>query len=307
MKLMQYEHISRKYHLLWSQIQKAIIIKIHRDCIRSAKPVLISSPWFKVVSKQHDVDGLMDSFSGDLSSDSFGFSSEGRASIQKLREIGDYVDFLVPIPQIKKELNFVCEECGGSGKREEFDDTCRHCVGSGKRHIYDWKTGYLTTSSLGLLFDILDGCDETSAREHQHVTLYMLAQHGQHGSSLGGCFGIDFSNYLLSDSFELQSIILKNTLEAMQTAYGQLMILRDYDRCRIRGDVREGFLTLDCPGDGCGIYSSGHNSTQRQGHELSCHNVDNPAQSLTLLTGIASMVGQADFYISGKKKSTVTD
>ncbi len=131
--MMQYDRIPRKYHLLWDQNQKSVVIKVHKDCIRSAKPVLISSPWFKAVSKQHDVDGLMDSFSGNFSKDSFGFNRV----IQKIGETEKYVDFLAFIPQIKKELNFVCEECGGSGKRDSDDDKCLFCDGSGKRHIYD--------------------------------------------------------------------------------------------------------------------------------------------------------------------------
>src|SRR3989344_2760388 len=73
MKLMQYDRIARKYHLLWHSNQKSIIVQIHNDCVKSFKPVSIDSPWVRAMSQTHDADGLLDSFCGDLSSDYFGF------------------------------------------------------------------------------------------------------------------------------------------------------------------------------------------------------------------------------------------
>ncbi len=114
-------------------------------------------------------------------------------------------------------------------------------------------------------------------------------------------FVTDLVRDIYTIQFELRNIILKNTLEAMQTAYGQLLILEKRDIYKITGDVRDGFLVLNCPGNACGIHSSDHSYTGRRGREFSSHNVDNPAQSLTLLAGIASMVGQVNFYISTRK------
>ena len=297
MKLMQYDRIPRKYNLLWNSNQKSIIVQIHNDCVRTFKPVSINSPWVRDMSRTHDADGLLDSFSGNLFSDYFGFNR----SIRRAGQLGDYLDFSVPIPEIKKETSAVCQECGGTVKREEFN-RCFYCDGSGKRYIYDWRTSYIITSSLSLLFGTLDLCDETSATEHQYVTVTMMAEHGQHGSSLGGCFGIDFSRFISLDS-TAKRIVLTNAVEAMRTAYGQMMICQNYDRFRVNAD--DGFLTMDCPGDACGIYLTDHDHRAGQGCEFSCHNVDSPAQSLTLLAGIASLVGQANYFISAEEKKLI--
>ncbi|HEY4496404.1 MAG TPA: hypothetical protein VJC04_03585, partial [Candidatus Paceibacterota bacterium] len=286
MKLMQYDRIARKYHLLWHSNQKSIIVQIHNDCVKSFKPVSIDSPWVRAMSQTHDADGLLDSFCGDLSSDYFGFNR----SIKRTGQSGDYLDFSVPVPEIKKETGAVCQECGATGKREGFE-ICHYCDGSGKMYVYDWRTAYLVTSNLSLLFDTLDLCDETSAKEYQYVTVTMMAQYGQHGSSLGGCFGIDFNGFINQDSMA-KKLALTNAVEAMRTAYDQMMICQDYDRFRVNAD--NGFLTLDCPGDACGIYLTHHDGKAEQGCQFSCHNVDSPAQSLTLLAGIASLVGQAN-------------
>ena len=73
----------------------------------------------------------------------------------------------------------------------------------------------------------------------------------------------------------------------------------------MRVNADNGFLTLECPGDACGIYLTHHVRYVGQGCEFSCHNVDSPAQSLTLLAGIASLVGQADHFMTAKDKDLV--
>lgn len=294
MRFMEQDRMSRKYHLLWNENQRAIIVQVHAECVQSGESLFVRSPLVRAFSEMHGADGLFDSFRGDLKGGDFGFNG----SMRKIGENGDYVEFSVPIPQVKKETNIVCEECGGSGKRDR-SDPCFHCEGRGKKHLYDWRTAYLTASSLAVLFDGLELCEETQSEDCQHVIIHMMAEYGQHGSSLGGCFGIDCCEFLRRGS-TAKDITLGNVVEAMRTAYGQLMICRDYDRFRVNAE--RGYLTMDCPGDACGIHLSHHDRSVGYGCEFSCHNVDNPAQSLTLIAGIASLVGQADRFISAKKK-----
>lgn len=299
MKLMQYDRISRKYHLFWSQNQNSIVIQIHKDCARFVKPIPVNSPWVRAMSKTHDADGLFDSFCGDLSGEFFGFNQ----LIRKTCQSGDLIEFSVPVPEVKKEVG-VCGECGGVGKRDELD-VFFYCKGSGRRYVYDWRTAYLTTSSLAILFDALYMCDETLANDYQHVIVTMMAEYGMHGSSLCGCFGIDFCEFICKDTMA-RKIALANAVEAMRGAYGRMMVCQDYDRFRV--NANDGYLTLDCPGEACGIHLTDHDRKEERGCEFSCHNVDTPAQSLTLLASISSLVGQAGHFIfaSAKNRKLVT-
>ncbi|KND48369.1 MAG: hypothetical protein AB197_00440 [Parcubacteria bacterium C7867-002] len=294
MKSLRSDRIPRKYQLSWNSHKTAIVISIHTDCIRNAQVLTPDLPIVKHLTERHMKDPLLDSFEGNLQKDSFGFNR----LIRKTNEIGDYVKFSVDIPRIKIETNFLCEECGGTGKRFEHETACNYCGETGKKSVINYKEAFMITSSLNILFNILECHEHTSARESQHLRIYILSEPEQHGSSLGGIFGIDLSNYLASESSELIDTILPEVTRAMRQAYNHTGLASRYDfPDSIRGELRDGYLMLECPGDACGIHSSHHGRRQNMGHEFTCHNVDQPAQGLTLLTGIASLVGQADLYI----------
>ena len=205
---------------------------------------------------------------------------------------------------VRTITNFACEYCSGTGDRlEEYacnGDKCFNCEASGNKHVNDWRAAYTVTSSPNLLFNVLDCCeDETSATEEQLVTLVMMADYGQHGSSLGGDFGIALMKYIRSVPFELKNII-SNATEAMRTAHGQIWTLSEYDKYSIRTEIDGGAVGMTVPGDACGINTGFDSDDPENGCEFSCHNVDSPLQSLTLLAGIASMTGQIGYFISKK-------
>src|SRR3989344_1823458 len=99
MKLMQYDRIARKYHLLWHSNQKSIIVQIHNDCVKSFKPVSIDSPWVRAMSQTHDADGLLDSFWGDLACFFFG----SNRPIKRTGKSGDYFETEIITRQITAE------------------------------------------------------------------------------------------------------------------------------------------------------------------------------------------------------------
>ncbi len=301
MKLMQRDHISRSFNLRWDDGRSGIVVLIHKDCILGTKAVSKDSPWVRSVSETHELDGLFDSFSGDLTSGSFGFNR----SVTQICEDGDYVHFFAPIPKVRIETCFACEGCGGSGSRiedgEKWNEPCLRCRGSGRKYVNDFRVAYATVASLSLLFNILDLNEVSSAKEEKHIRISMAVDHGQHGSSLGGCFGVQFSDYLTSNPTKIRAEVLPEAIAAMETAYGLMWKLESYDWYQFRGDIHEGgYLHLDCPGDACGIHHSDHGRGIGYGREFSCHNVDTPLQSLSLLAGIASMVGQVDDLLSGQ-------
>jgi hypothetical protein len=302
---MQLDRVPRKYHLRWDSNLKAIVIQVHRDCLRFVKNIPRKAPLIENVIQTHKLDTLFDSFSGDLSGDSFGFNH----ALRKMRDDGEYIEFIVSLPEIKIQTPLVCQDCAGTGKgidgcRE--GEKCLYCVGEGMRHAHNWRSAYAVTSSLGLLFMILDVGEDTSAKEFQDVTISMTAQHGQHGSSIEGCFGIDFLDYVSSNPFELKNIILENTVDAMSAASRKMFLdASAHARCTIRIDCNSSSIGFTVPGDACGISTDFYGRRPGEGRRFTCHNMDSPLQSLTLLAGLASFVGQASFYIYNKRENLV--
>jgi len=305
MKLMRYDRIPRRYHLRWDSNHGVIVIQVHRDCLHFVKVISKDAPWVQNIIQTHDLDTLFDSFSGDLSGNSFGFNN----TLQKINEAGEYLEFQVSLPQIKIPTCFECQECAGTGK--EIDgyregDKCLRCDGEGIRSVYDWRSAYTVTSSLGLLFTVLDFDEETSAKESQDVTISVIARHGDHGSSIDGYFGVDFLDYISSNPFELKRVILKNVLEAMASSQEKMFLDGlAHARGEIRVDHSSSSIGLTVPGDACGINTGFHERRPGEGREFTCHNVDSPLQALTLLAGLASLVGQTSFYIDGKRNISV--
>ncbi len=82
----------------------------------------------------------------------------------------------------------------------------------------------------------------------------------------------------------------------MKKCWDRLFGLKDYDKWSFRVSVGDGFITIDCPGNACGIHPD-HNAGLRiekdEGYEFTCHNVDSPAQQLTLLAGLAALHDKA--------------
>lgn len=280
------------------------MIQIHRDCLRFVNVISKNAPWVRFMSEKHELDGLFDSFSGDLSNNCFGFNQ----ALQKIRDDGEYIEFLALLPRIKIRTHLACEHCDGTGKSlDEWreGEECLRCDGSGIKHVYDWRSAFAVTSSLSLLFMILDFSEETSAKEYQHVVVSMCADHGQHGSSIDGCFGADFLDYICSNQSELDMIILKEVTEAMIVAQEHMFGSDTYARGTTRSESDNGSVGLTVPGDACGINTGCYDRKIGEGREFSCHNVDSQLQSLTLLAGIASLVGQIGFYVSAKEDMAV--
>lgn len=292
MNILQYYSTPRKYTLLLKPKTQSIVIRIHNDCVRKAIPIKCNS-YILEKSRELDADGLFDNFEGNLSADSFGFNK----LIRKANESGNYIDYSVDLPRIHINTTFACVYCGGSGKTEEsYSNKCLRCEGSGKKHVWNWREAYITTFSLNLLFTTLDLCDQTSAKERQHVTLEVLSERDQHqhGSSLGGMFGIEFMDFIRGRDFGTNNNELQTTIKSMRSAYSQMMKGIYSKIQRFGANIRDGYLILDCPGDACGIHTSEHGTQIGTGARFSCHNVDTPAQALTLITGIANLVDYVD-------------
>ncbi len=301
MKNMMFDHLPRRYHFLWDPHKSKIVMQIHKDCVMGTTPVPQDSPWIKHMRQTHAaLSEPSDSFEGNLSGDSFGFNK----LIKKIGTSENYVDFEIGLPKIRQETANVCEECGGTGTRLLFPEPCFFCDQTGKKAVLEWRDAYLTTASLGVLLNIMEMCDEPKSTDHQYITMTVCSIRGEHhGSSIGGNLGIELSDYLCTDTEELRTIVLPNVTMAMKIAYKTMMLRTRHDAYSTRSEVSDnGYLTLTCPGEACGIHSSSHNLKRGVGQEFSCHNTDTPAQAMTLIAGLASLATQAEFYIQARKE-----
>lgn len=302
MRLIRFDREPRKYNLRWDSHNKAIVVELHSDCLGFVKKISKTALLIQRYLTIHKLNGLLDSFSGDLSGESFGFNH----ALQKTRVFGDYLEFRVQLPKIKNRTSLACVNCSGTGKSiENFrkGETCLYCDGNKVQHTYDWKSAYAITSSLSLLFFILDVEKETKAKEYQHALVSMSAQYGSQGSSIDGFFGTDFMDYISSNPFELRNIILKNVAEAMNDAHAYMFL---NSSSHAHGDVRIDFnsssIGLTVPGDACGVNVGFYDRKPGKGCQITCHNVDTPFQSLIILSGLASLIGQASFYIDANQE-----
>jgi hypothetical protein len=297
MNALRHNRMNRKYTLLWDQKRFSLIIRIHKDCVRTAEKVPSNNRFVQHICK---INNFNCEFFGDLEKDQYGFGG----LIKKDGEIGDYLDFLVPLPVVVKRTEMDCESCNGSGEDENTGmQKCYRCH-AGKKLDYDWRTAYMTTASLGFLFHlVLPLTEETTAEEPQHILIDgPMAEPGQHGSSLGGGFGSEFCKFLRDNPPDLPEIVERARL-AMVYANGHMLNLGIPDNFRTSVSCREnGFLTLTCPGDACGIHMSSHNPSEDEGSDFSCHNVDNPCQALTLIVGMAALEEEIDEAIIANKK-----
>ena len=281
--------IPRRYTFSWDTRKKAIVLYVHRDCLMSFPLVLSSSP-LVVDLKGNRVLG---SFSLNLLDDHFGINR----TIVKTSESAGYFEYTIALPEIRTITDTPCDKCDGTGIRELQKDTCPVCMGDTKKRKTNMQRAYDTTASLECFLYLLEYCTDTSAREPQHIKLRMLSREGREGSALGGYFGIDFVKYLHNHHKNLRETVAHEVVEAMKSAHHIMDRTRDVTHS-LNCSLPQGDLTLTCPDDACNVSMTHHGSGTQRGREFSSHNVDRPIQSLTLLAGLASLIGQVDLRMT---------
>jgi len=114
-----------------------------------------------------------------------------------------------------------------------------------------------------------------------------------HGGSLSGLYSIPLVKWMS----EKVGRNIPEMVGAMSTAYEHMLGpgSAKYGPFRASVDYEGGWLNVYCPGDACGLNpdSNGLEGDGR-GYEFSCHNVDSPAQQLTLLAGLAALHDRVD-------------
>lgn len=264
------------YEISWEESPPTLVVRTHRDV---AKEALIS-PEAPIVLAFQDSLNVGD-FSGDLNGN-FGFNE----ALKKRGEKDGFIEHEIKIPNIRKISEIDCERCDGTGEHDIFD-ICFGCEGEGKEIEYAWGRVDQISTSLNILACSLSLFDKkVDSAFPQLLTFEVASRRGYYG--LAGAICVPLREWLVSSSDE--SHIFRSE-SAMKTAYRQMyrQNLGVVEKYSFRARINNGGLVVDCPGDACGIHPSDWHFRDGEGYKFSSHNVDTPAQQLTLLVGLASL------------------
>ncbi|MBI4708775.1 MAG: hypothetical protein HY764_01060 [Candidatus Portnoybacteria bacterium] len=286
MKIFTHDGSPCWYELGWSGGNNpAIILSIRREFVGADAHILSAAPVVADYKKEFGFANFESSFDKDFGSDN---------AFVRIGEENGFIKFSVPLPKVKKETGEKCPRCKGIGKDKVIGAECFRCFGSGREHKYDWALANKVSASCGVFFSFAGLEREISSSLPQlliveaYVTL-------DRGAPLGGEYSPDLVRWLrtLEPRTQIQEMV-----QAMKIAYDYMIGASDFDRRDIEAYVADtkGRLNVSCPGNACGlnpVYGAESDMKRGFGYRFSCHNVDNPAQQLTLLAGLAALHDKA--------------
>ncbi|MDO8498232.1 MAG: hypothetical protein Q7S44_00355 [bacterium] len=274
------------YELSWIESGPTLVLRIHEDFIENAYQMTPNSPIIRALAQDLDLGNFSGDFQGHI-----GFEE----ALKNQGKKDGFTEFALAVPQIKRITDQECQWCGGSGQDDLRDWECLRCEGSGKGYEMDWHQAYTASASL-TAFTVLLRLSEkdTSTLFPQLLTFQTITQKDMHGGSLGAEVSFPLRQWL---SRYAGSNTLPEVTRAMMATYDQMFGLKDLDEYCFQMIIREdGALMMDCPGNASGLHPDHQaiNGIDRgYGYELACHNVDSPAQQLTLLAGLAALHDKA--------------
>jgi len=289
MKILIRERIPCWYELSFQKDKPGILLRIHNDFIAHAEPIKEIAPRVEDFMEHFKFKKFSGSFDRNIGFDDC-FIFNGIK--------GDFTEFFVEIPQIKKYSEKRCSRCNGSGRDEGMDDGCFNCDGTGKEYFYDWKKAFMISASFTTVLGWLDLFErETSSFLPQLMTVFTITRDEAHGGSLGGMYSIELCDWMrvLYRRARTNYEIVEMT-GAMRIAHKKIFgEINEFDELYTwaRIDDGNGWLNVSCHGDACGLNPANMDFDGTRGYKFSCHNVDNPMQQLTLLAGLAALHDKA--------------
>lgn len=231
----------------------------------------------------------------------FGFGN----GLEKIGDNDGQTIYRINLPEIHKITDEACSECNGTKSGSRYDGGCPYCDSSGKKSVIDWTKARALSASTKLLSNLLWLAQETEreivSEKFQLLTLTLVSERGQHGSSIGGEFSPHFVQRLRSFG---EKCNFEKAEVAMIKVYYQMFPPKNPETKRMDCDMRffeveqklSGNLIINVPGDRCCIHPSRGVLEIRpnEGYDWASHNVDTPLQQLTMLTGLAAVCDLID-------------
>lgn len=259
-----------------------LVFRIHNDFLKENNDRSPTERVLEYMKKEHNLGEFLP-FGGEY----FGFDK----ALKKGKTEGEFTEFNIEIPILRKETANACTHCEGEGWDKDLQRPCSWCDGCKHEILYDWKSLISISASLHLLTSMTEIFDKkTSAKKHQLLTFQSFCGKEMGGFPISGAYGVDFCSWLVSlpDHYQFNQAI-----NVMGKVYAHIYN-RKIDFWDFEAYVRENaWLIIDCPGDACGLHPSDSYWKPDRGRNFSCHNLDNPMQQITLLTALAVLSDMA--------------
>jgi len=304
------------YELSFDAKTPAIIVRIHNEFMDRWPKLLGEAPVVVALMQQFG----FSAFKSGTDGGDFGFDSAFKRTVNE----GDFAAFSVPIPIVQKvaekvcpicggdkkglfgtctrcngqgKLDELCQECGGTKKLDD-EFACVYCGGKGKKTYFDWKPAFAISASFTLFFELasfkMDKREATPCRFPQLILVNTITVRSSHGGSLDGIYSIPLAKWIASFP---ENTEIREMTRAMVQAYQKMFGKVDkYQMHSFWAKVahEDGWLNVSCPGNACGLHpADSWGPEQGAGYKFACHNVDSPAQQLTLLAGLAALCDKA--------------
>jgi hypothetical protein len=273
LRMITREEIPCWYELSWSPTPvPAIIVRIHKDFIQN-EPLA------------HDALLGTENFRSDFSKD---WGVNGCCKL-----IGDkdgFTEYVLSLPRVHVKTGKLCRNCDGQGYDDLLDRQCLYCNGRKEEWTYDHEKAFELCTSLMVLTDHLSlGPEkETTCPHEQLMIVNTHTTQTSHGSPMSGAFSRTTALWMLTRG----NSPIPEMAEAMKIGWQQMMVpADDFDYREISASLNHnnGSLHVNCPGNACGLNPHYMGISVGYGYRFSDHNVDIPAQQLTLLAGLAAL------------------
>ncbi len=176
------------------------------------------------------------------------------------------------------KTNKVCSRCFGAGCDEIYDHECFECGGRDIEIRTDWTNANELLANLQFLFRLLNSrLIDTEIR--QEIEYAPLISKIPYSVNIGATFYIPIVDWLAG--LEGKDIALvKNLMEKIYS----FMWCDKHNAVDVEVEIKnqEGAFYLICPGDRCCVYAN-------RTFDFNSHNIDNPAQVLTLWAGLSEL------------------
>lgn|SRR3989344_7537152 len=288
MKILLHEDMPRWYGLNWEEKPPRLLVSIHKRFLENLRPY------------PEGENSIIESLKKEFGFTRFDWSFEkgfGFDDAIRLVKDEDFKVFEIRVPKVFRLTDKVCQECKGTGRDEMRWQKCLYCEGKKRENEYVWTPAFAISASLNLFFDSAFYFEESiGTPKNQLLTIQLSTAHGMHGGELSGTYSPVLVKWLKNHPGRITEIE-----NAMRKAYIR-MLRKDYlDELSFRASTNErGWFLTSCPGDACGLHPTDHSMRDDCGFQFRSHNVDNPAQQLTLLAGLAALHDKVDSELYGK-------
>jgi len=290
MEMITREDTPRRYGLSCNLKVPSITVSVHREIIKAASSL--------------PIDQFAEPFIKNFEFKKFEASLEKNFGFEDVLELseskdGEFIDFTAEVPVVIT-LGEICNECRNTALRKR----CISCAGLGREENYDWDSAYAVSASFNILIDLARyPTIKTTCNLPQLLTVSLFTNFGLGRSALGGTYSRSVVRWLAQKNIYTE---IPKVRKAMRTVFEAIIpnkIMKPYP---LRAHIfhKHGGLMLECPGDACDLSPSDVSELNekggKEGYDIHSHNVDNPAQQLTFLAGLAALHMEVDKSIKAK-------